>query len=112
MRVEADAGGRERGGDGQCVRTQRGGVEAGRREAEGVERGDRGSSVGAASRVVLTRRGGGAGVAAGGEGEGEREGEGEGPVGRVPSWAGPLAAIFFLIFYFSYMMYMMYNCSK
>ena len=88
------------GGDGQCVRTQRGGVEAGRREAGGVERGDRGSSVGAASWVVLTR--GGGGVAAGGEGEGEREGEGQGPVGRLPSWAGPPAVTlgFFLFFIF------------
>jgi len=62
----------------------------------------------------LLNRGGGGGVlaAAGGEGEGEREGEGHGPVGRLPSWAGPLAPIFFLIFYFSYIMYMMYNCPK
>ena len=66
----------------------------------GVERGDQGSSVGVASRVVLTR--GGGDVAAGGEGEGEREGEGQGPVGRLPSWAGPPAAIvlFFLFFIF------------
>jgi len=53
---------------------------------------------------VVTRGGGGGGVAASGEGEGEREGEGQGPVGRLPSWAGPAAASFFifLIFYFSH----------
>ena len=76
----------------------------------GVERGDQGSSVGVASRVVLTR--GGGDVAAGGEGEGEREGEGQGPVGRLPSWAGTPMAIFFSYFLFFYTMYMMYNCPK
>jgi len=68
------------GGDGQCGRAQGGRVEAGRRETRGVERGGRGSSVGATWWVVFTRGGGSGGVAAGGEGEGEREGEGQGPV--------------------------------
>jgi len=83
---------------GECSRMW--GVEAA--YGGGRSRGGRGSV-----RVVTRGGGGGAGTAADGEGEGEREGEGQGPVGRLPSWAGPPVASFFifLIFYFSHMMY-------